>query len=958
MLGKRAGYVNVRITAGRTVRTSGARARALPAMVRAMRAVVVALMIIPASARLVVNSTLVEGVSAPLAIDIDFAPAPTFAWRTYGGAQSAYRVRVATDASFSAAATLWSSGAVTSAASAAAYGGAPLPHGADLFLSVEAADAAGAWSAPAVAPFGTGLDSAAWAADAAARGSWLGACTAGAAAPALRLSFALSPARVTRARAYASSVGVYTLAVNGARAGGGRDAVLTPGWATVPTSRVAADAYDVTAALAAGGENVVGMTLGQGKYGYNGEFCAAADASCYAGVVAIVIEQEGGNVTRVDSTSGWPWACAPSATTYNSLFGGETLDARLAQPGWDAPGFDARAWAPAPRRNSTVTVISAGPPAMRVIADVAPVSVAPHGSGVPVVAGGAFLIASPSPNVWWVQGWPSAPVLRFFVAECTPCAGVDACGALVPVAPAVLAAIAVAPSNFSCSQLPTSNVTAFQFDFGANMAGFCTLTLPPLAPNASLSLVHGEILNDAGAVDNTFGSSDGIRRCSVPGINCADQTDTFIAGATPMSTFTPQMTFHGFRHVALFGWPAGAPAPTLATLTCHVVHSAMADAGGAAFPNSATLTLLQAAVVRTQRSNLFSIPSDCPTREKRGWGGDAHVTVDSALLNLAAAPLYAHWTRTFAELQEMSCVPAASGAAAAAVAAGGLPQPVAPADYVCCPPGRFGCNAQTPKNATGFLPDVLPFDSISGWPGDWVWQTVAVAVPHALLLSTGDVNALARVFPMVDALLAAADGAVDARGLLTLGAYGDWLAAEPTSMLFAQNFYFARAAELAAELAGALGRAADAAALTALSAAVSARMVGALFDAASGTWDGAPLNMNPQAMALAVGLGGAATANASALTGAALAAAVARNGGHATGGVASTRWTFAGLDVAGRADLALHVATQPVPPSFAFMVIDPDMPQTVWESWKGSATSSDGSKNQCVLTRTSAAPAR
>lgn len=210
-----------------------------------------------------VNDTRVNGVRAPLAIDIDDIPSPTLSWRVSGGAQVAYRVLVSLDASFTP--PLWDSGAVSSPQLTCVYAGPALSHGSSLFWSVSSSSDGAVWSSPATSTFGTGLDSVAWAA-AASDGGWLGSCTQADASPALRLSFALDAAPIVEARAYASALGLYALSINGARTGGGREAVLTPGWATVPTTRVAADAYDVTSMLGAG-ENVVGMTLGQGEFG-------------------------------------------------------------------------------------------------------------------------------------------------------------------------------------------------------------------------------------------------------------------------------------------------------------------------------------------------------------------------------------------------------------------------------------------------------------------------------------------------------------------------------------------------------------------------------------------------------------------------------------------------------------------------------------------------------------------
>ena len=136
--------------------------------------------------------------------------------------------------------------------------------------------------------------------------------------------------------------------------------------------------------------------------------------------------------------------------------------------------------------------------------------------------------------------------------------------------------------------------------------------------------------------------------------------------------------------VGLFGWPAAAPPPTTETLTCHVVSTAMAAAGGVT-TNSSVLNAIQAAIVATQRSNMFSHPSDCPTREKRGWLGDAQVTVEEALRNLDAIAMYENWVRVLGETISLSCANPSSAAVSASV------HPLAsildvgrPPTYQCC----------------------------------------------------------------------------------------------------------------------------------------------------------------------------------------------------------------------------------------------------------------------------------
>ena len=600
-----------------------------------------------------------------LGIDLNFDPAPAFTWQLVAP-QTAYQLVVTT----AAGAPAWDSGVVASpSASQVLYAGAPLAPDADYAVTLTSHTAAGP-SAPLQGAFSTGPDAAAWAASAV----WLGGCTGGQAAPQLRRAFTLSPAPVLRARAYASAGGLYTLHLNGARVGGGGEGalggdVLTPGWATVPTVRLEAQAYDVAAVLRAGGENVVGLRLGEGKFGYVFEFCHAGDATCYAGVLRLVITQAGGNTTVLQTDASGAWECAPSPITFQHLFHGESYNASLEQAGWDAPGFAPLApWAPAPLRAPNATLLSTGVPPIRNAAAVAPLSLRQAPGGAPYIAGGKFVIASSGgdPEVYW---WADNTTTKNPVAFCSMC-GLEVCGALVPEPPAVLAALTLGP-NFTCSQLP-AGPGAWVFDLGRNMAGVCSLSLPgpgAAAPGSTLTLVHGEILTGAGgAVHNTFGTSGTSRGCPVNTINCADQLDSYTFGpqGSQGGAYTPSFTFHGFRYVGLFGWPAApAPPPTLATLTCHQQRTDMQAAGGLSFANP-VLNRLQAAIAQTQASNFFSIPSDCPTREKRGWGGDASgecvarrarpARLLHALLTPCTPPLSLPHTRPHTQYSSRQCL--------------------------------------------------------------------------------------------------------------------------------------------------------------------------------------------------------------------------------------------------------------------------------------------------------------
>jgi hypothetical protein len=883
-----------------------------------------------------VSSLTVEYLIDPVAIDISFNQRPRFAWINNDGIQSSYQIQITQI--YPSTTLVWDSGKVISTQSTQiSYGNVsyPLPFDSDFswIVIVTFADSSVFTSSPAT--FGTGPNSSSWASNA----IWIGGCTQDQQSPQLRLSFTLDSQPIIRAKAYATGLGIYTLNLNGQRIQ--NQDVLTPGWSTIPTARVLANAYSIQSNLYLGAENVIGMRLGQAKYGYVYEFCTAGDATCYAALALLSIAQTlpNGGVNTTYITTNTDWMCSPSPIVFNHLFGGETYNESLEQPGWDAPNFiPTISWSSVTVRQPNVSEISTSGAPIRIINNVTATNLIPKNGSQPYIGGGLFVKCDTNVDVYWVATNSDE---KNFVTECSPCSGIDACGNLNTVTCDYINQLKTG-SNFSCSMLPVTNTSVTIFDFGRNMAGFCTLSIPSgLSIGTTLTLVHGEILNDNGDVDNTFGASSPPRTCPVNVINCADQQDVVVTGSGNAFLHQPFFTFHGFRYISLFGWPISASPPTKETLLCHQVHSDMQIAGNITF-NSTTLNQIQQAIVQTQVSNIFSIPSDCPTREKRGWGGDAMGSSAQALSNLRIGAFYENWARTFSDTVFMGCEHTSLNQFDINYDAS---SPQRPPNYLCCDDrNEFGCQPHlTPKNATYSLPDVIPFDSISGWPGDFVWEVVGEVIPHGVLLAEGNTPYLELLWPYITAHMSFITTTASATGgLLTFGPYNDWLADEPVSLLFAENFYLTYAYSICSEMASALGKTQEAIAYSALASSVTALMVNQLYK--NGIWDGGVGNMNSLAMALAVGLGGGATAPDQAITVAAMVADATSKSFHPTGGVTSIRWTLQGLTAGNQTDIALKMATVPTSPSWAYMST-PDMPGTIWESWEGDATHSDGSKN-------------
>ncbi len=189
-------------------------------------------------------------------------------------------------------------------------------------------------------------------------------------APMLRRSFDLD-APVTRARLYVSGLAYHDLHLNGARVG---DAVLDPGF-TDYDETVLYVTHDVTDLLRAG-ENVLGAELGRGFFGMTTQNVWRWEQAPWHGdprlLARLVLDHDDGTVTEIVTDGQWRVNEGP--TVSNSLYAGESYDARLYPDGWAEPGFDASDWPSAsllPAPGGVVRAQENEP--IRVIEDVAPV---------------------------------------------------------------------------------------------------------------------------------------------------------------------------------------------------------------------------------------------------------------------------------------------------------------------------------------------------------------------------------------------------------------------------------------------------------------------------------------------------------------------------------------------------------------------------------------------------------
>lgn len=179
----------------------------------------------------------------------------------------------------------------------------------------------------------------------------------------------------------------------------------------------------------------------------------------------------------------------------------------------------------------------------------------------------------------------------------------------------------------------------YMYDMGQNFAGWNRLKVS--APKGTvIKMVMAEELLPDGNLDHF---TTGIKATKV------QQTETYICKGNGIEIWEPRFTYHGFRYVEVSGLTS---APTKDLLTGIVVYSSVSVAG--TFSSSDDqINKLHKLNKWTIISNLHSIPTDCPAREKCGWLGDAHAMGPATIYQL---DMQNFWLKFVDDIQSTSRV--------------------------------------------------------------------------------------------------------------------------------------------------------------------------------------------------------------------------------------------------------------------------------------------------------------
>ncbi len=188
----------------------------------------------------------------------------------------------------------------------------------------------------------------------------------------------------------------------------------------------------------------------------------------------------------------------------------------------------------------------------------------------------------------------------------------------------------------------------FIFDFGQNFAGVPTLRVKGPA-GTTVTLRGGEDLHADGSLNYLTVIAGQLKAMwnLRGGPGCPDDPMMVISYTLKgegEEIFIPQFTFSSFRYIEVTGFPGK---PNLSTVEGLRMNSDIHETGSFSCSND-MFNRIQQMAKWTFLSNLFSVQSDCPAREKFGYGADIVTTAEAFSYNFDMSKFYRKTVRDFA----------------------------------------------------------------------------------------------------------------------------------------------------------------------------------------------------------------------------------------------------------------------------------------------------------------------
>jgi len=175
-------------------------------------------------------------------------------------------------------------------------------------------------------------------------------------------------------------------------------------------------------------------------------------------------------------------------------------------------------------------------------------------------------------------------------------------------------------------------------DMGENFTGTFSIHMTGHTGD-TITFRFGERIYEDGRLNPMTSVIGQIKRKGMGGPGAPDiawQTHSYIFGQDTSVSYTPDFTYHAYRYMEIAGLKYK---PQLSDIRGLSIHTRVEDQGSFSC-SSELLNSIQQATERTFLANLVSVQSDCPAREKFGYGGDLNATSESYIYNFDMQAIY------------------------------------------------------------------------------------------------------------------------------------------------------------------------------------------------------------------------------------------------------------------------------------------------------------------------------
>lgn len=171
----------------------------------------------------------------------------------------------------------------------------------------------------------------------------------------------------------------------------------------------------------------------------------------------------------------------------------------------------------------------------------------------------------------------------------------------------------------------------YVFDIGQNQAGVGHYKIRGAA-GTEVRFRYSDVLRDDGEID-------------VSAIGCfirsgEFQTDKYIKATDGVEEWNARFTYHGFQYIEVSGIDYE---PELSDVCAYTLCTSVDDIGNFSCSDE-LFNKVQHMCRWSTISNLFSLPTDNPHREKNGWTGDTSLSCEQMLINFGTRSILSKWS--------------------------------------------------------------------------------------------------------------------------------------------------------------------------------------------------------------------------------------------------------------------------------------------------------------------------